>query len=122
MNERLLKMTGYLVCQFLMLLLTPLVLLLTSINALLRELLQEVEKASNKPVHIHYELHQHVHLESTATYTQTVDNVSKHMPLPLKVVEHPVQPRMQTSQPLPLPLRAATVVQPVVVTRRDRAA
>ena len=81
MAERLLAVTGYLVCQFLLLLLTPVTLALTLVNRRLRQVQQALEQSAPEPVHIHYEVHQHLHLERPSTYQQVLDQVSRQLPL-----------------------------------------
>ncbi|HEY9842905.1 MAG TPA: hypothetical protein V6D23_20735 [Candidatus Obscuribacterales bacterium] len=90
MAERLLAVTGYLVCQFLLLLLTPVTLVLTLVNRRLRQVQQALEQSAPEPMHIHYEVHQHLHLERPSTYQQVLDQVSRQLPL---TQVHPVPVR-----------------------------
>lgn len=112
MVERLFTMTGSLIYQFLLLLLTALTVTLAAINALLRELQNLLEgQTTRSRIHyeVHHEVHQHLHLEQPTAYQQTVENVSRHIPLPLRQVSH--LPLPQVNQ---VPLRATIPVTPVV--------
>lgn len=84
MIAKLLLATGALIYQILLVLLSSATLMLSLVNTLLRQLQQSVESEPQ----IHYEIHQHLHLESPSAYLQTVDNVSRHMRLPLPAVQH----------------------------------
>ncbi len=87
MAERLLQITGYVICQLLLALLIPFAMLMSLLNRLLLEMQSQLQRASEQPVHIHYEVHQHVHIEAPTAYQRTLDDVSRHLPVPLKRVE-----------------------------------
>ena len=96
MAERLLHVTAYVLCQFLLVLLMPVAMLLSVISGLFRQLQRDLEQAveapvlgvptQSKPVHVHYELHQHVHVERPSAYEQTLDQVSRHLPRSLQQI------------------------------------
>src|SRR5947208_2143564 len=99
MAERLLTVTAYLIYQFLMLILTSLSLLVSALNLWLKQMQRSLEQTSEPRQLIHYEVHQHVHLEQPTAYLQTVDNVSRHLPVPLQQVRHLPSP---AQTPLPV--------------------
>lgn len=105
MNEHLLRWTGYILAQFLLLVLSPVIFLLSACLALLKSLASSMRQAPKAPVHIHYELHQHIHMPQSNLYQQTLEQVSQHMPvglqtlkcLPIVVKSEPVQ--LKSAQP-----------------------
>lgn len=117
MAERLLHLTAYVLCQFLLVLLMPMAMVLSAISCLFRQLQRDLEQAvdppllgkptQSKPVHIHYELHQHVHVAKPSAYEQTLDQVSRHLPRSLQ--------QIRTLPVIPEPLRQTAPVTVVEV-------
>lgn len=87
MAERVIRVSGYVICQLLLALLIPFAMVISLFNRLLLKLQQELQRAAEQPVHIHYEVHQHVHIEAPTAYQRTLDDVSRHLPVPLRRVE-----------------------------------
>jgi hypothetical protein len=96
MAARTMHLTGYLVCQFLLVLLIPVAMLISLVNTLLLQLQRQLQRLAEQPVHIHYEVHQHVHLNRPTAYQEALDQVSQHLPVPLQRVRS--LPAQQTIQ------------------------
>lgn len=94
MAKRVIRVSGYVFCQLLLALLIPFAMVISLFNQLLLKLQKELQRAAEQPVHIHYEVHQHVHLDKPTAYQLTLDDVSRHLPVPLKRVEALPRPKL----------------------------